>query len=114
MTAIASRMFGPGDGTGGLPILDPSPWLAVDVDPLARVTAAFLTAIAGHSHPDRDRALAVLAAPAAGPAAALAAFYRTGLDRMVAELDRATAADPAVARALSAAIAELDAPSGVD
>ena len=114
MTAMASRMFGPGDGTPGLPILDPSPWLAVDVDPLARVTAAFLTAIAGRSHPDHDRALAVLAAPAAGPAADLAAFYRTGLDRMAAELDRATAVDPAVAMRLGAATADLDAATSVD
>ncbi|HEY8818285.1 MAG TPA: hypothetical protein VIM25_05650, partial [Candidatus Limnocylindrales bacterium] len=114
MTAIASRMFGPGDGTSGLPILDPSPWLAVDADPLARVTAAFLVAVAGAAHPDHDRALAVLAAPPEGPAADLAAFYRTGLDRMAAELDRVTAANPGVARPLSAATADLDAATSAD
>ena len=114
MTAIASRMFGPDDGTPGLPILDPSPWLAVDVDPLARLTAAFLVAAAGAAHPDHDGAVAVLAAPTAGPAAHLAAFYRTGLDRMAAELGRVTAANPEVATRLGAAAADLKAPASAD
>jgi hypothetical protein len=118
MTAILSRMFEPDDGTPGLPILDPSPWLAIDVDPLARATAAFLVAAAGAAHPDRARAMAVLAAPAAGPAAGpvahLAAFYRAGLDRMAAELSRVTAADPEVAARLGAAAADLDASTSAD
>ena len=114
VTAIASRMFGPDDGTPGLPILDPSPWLAVDVDPLARVTAAFLVAAAGATHPDHDGAVAVLTAPMAGPAALLADFYRTGLDRMAAELGRVTAANPEVATRLGAAAADLEAPASAD
>ena len=47
MTVIASRMFGQDDGTPGLPILDPSPWMVGGADPVARVTAAFLVAVAG-------------------------------------------------------------------
>ncbi|MFH0751639.1 MAG: hypothetical protein V2B17_07365, partial [Chloroflexota bacterium] len=114
MTAILGRMFGPADGTPGLPILDPSPWLVVDVDPLARVTAAFLVAAAGTAHPDHDRAVAALAAPAAGPAAHLAAFYRAGLDRMAAELDRVNAGHPEVAARLGAAAVDLDAATSAD
>ncbi len=114
MTAILGRMFGPDDGTPGLPILDPSLWLVVDVDPLARVTAAFLVAAAGAAHPDYDRAVAVLTAPAAGPAAHLAAFYRAGLDRMAAELNRVTAVHPEVAARLGAAAADLNASTSAD
>ncbi|MEA2620165.1 MAG: hypothetical protein QOC97_938, partial [Chloroflexota bacterium] len=114
MTALASRMFGPGDGTSGLLVVDPAPWLAADSDPLAQVTAAFLVAVAGVAHPDRDKALAVLADPPEGPARDLAAFYRTGLDRMAAELDRVTTADPGVARRLTDATADLDAPTSTD
>ena len=114
MTAIAARMFGPDDGTPGLPTLDPSPWLAVGAEPLARVAAAFLVMAAGPDHPDHAVAATVLAAPsagpAAGPAADLAAFYRTGLERMAEELRRVTAADPAVAKRLAATAADLIAP----
>ncbi len=59
-------------GRPGPVILDPAPWLAADVDPVARVTAAFLVATAGAAHPDHDVAVAMLEAPAgsvAGPAA---------------------------------------------
>ena len=114
MTAIASRIFGSDDGTPGLPILDPSPWLAVRVDPLARVTAAFLVSAAGATHPDHAMALAVLAAPGVGPVAQLAAFYRAGLVRMAAELDRVTAADPGVGTRLAAAAAVLNARGSAD
>jgi hypothetical protein len=114
MSAILSRMFGRDDGTPGLPIFDPSLWLAVDVDPLARVTAAFLVAAAGAAHPDHDVAVAVLAAPAAGPSALLAALYRSGLDRMAAELDRVTAMHPDVAARLGVAAAALDTSTSAD
>jgi len=128
MTAILSRMFGlhdgPSDGTHdgaeggtpGLPILDPSPWLAVDVDPLARVTAAFLVATAGAAHPDHEMAMTVLndPAPASGTAADLASFYRTGLDRMAAELGRVTAANPDVVARLAAAAGDLAAATSSD
>jgi hypothetical protein len=108
MAAILGRMFGPADGTPGLPILDPAPWLAADADPHARLTAAFLVAAAGAAHPDHDRALAMLAAPAEGPAAGLAAFYQDGLGRIAAELHRVTATTPEVAARLDAAVANLD------
>ena len=113
MTTILSRMFGPDDGTPGLPILDPSPWLAPDTDPYARLTAAFLVAAAGAPHPYHEVARTVLDGPGPGPApgaaptADLAAFYRTGLDRVAAELGRVTAADPVIARRLAAAAADL-------
>jgi hypothetical protein len=113
-TAILGRIFGPDNGTPGLPILDPSPWLASDVDPLARVTAAFLVASGGAAHPAYVGAMAVLAAPAAGPAARLATFYRAGLDRMASELSRVTAEDPEVAARLGAAAAALNAATSPD
>ena len=138
-TAILGRMFGPDVGTPGLPILDLSPWLKLDAEPLAQVTAAFLVAAAGPAHPDRDQAMAVLAGPAApaaghaahlvaGPAAAaaepaapaagasadLASFYRDGLERMAAELSRVTAEEPRVAARLGAAAAALNAATSAD
>ena len=83
-TAILGRMFGPDVGTPGLPILDLSPWLKLDAEPLAQVTAAFLVAAAGPAHPDRDQAMAVLAGPAA-PAAGHAAHLVAGPAAAAAE-----------------------------
>ncbi len=114
LTAILGQVFGPADATRGLPILDLSPWLRDGVDPIAQVTAAFLVAAAGAAHPDHDRALAALTSPAAEPAAHLAAFYRTGLDRMTAEIERVTAENPEVAARLGSAAVDLNASTGVD
>ncbi len=114
VTAILGRMIGPGMGTPDLPVLDPAPWLLADVDPLARVTAAFLVAVAGAVHPNYDAAVAALAAPGADPAARLAGFYRTGVDRIATELDRVTALNPEVAARLGAATADLSASTSAD
>jgi hypothetical protein len=61
-------------------------------------------------------AMAVLDSPAsgAGPAADLASFYRTGLDRMAAELGHVTAADAELAARLAAADADLHAAASAD
>ncbi len=114
LTAILALVFGPEDATRGLPILNLSPWITDGIDPIARVTAAFLVAAAGAAHPDHDRAMAVLTSPAEEPAAHLAAFYRTGLDRMIAEIERVTAENTEVAARLGSAAADLNASTGTN
>lgn len=81
-------MLAAASGVPGLPILDPEPWLDEPADPVARVSAAFLVAVAGETHPAHGRALAILADPPA-EASDLAAFERAGLERVRAELDGA-------------------------
>jgi hypothetical protein len=115
MTAIMGRLVGPdGDGTPGLPILDPAPWLEGDVDPAARAAAAFLVAVAGASHPGYDRAVAELESSITGPARAVALFFRDGLDRMAAELERVARANPAFVARLGAAATALGTAAGAD
>lgn len=114
LTTILGRMLGPDDGTRGLPILDPAPWLGIDADPIARVTAAFLVAAAGAARQDHDRAVALLMVPPPGPATGLAAFYLAGLGRMAAEVDRVTAERPEVAARLAAAAEAVEASTSAD
>ena len=56
----------------------------------------------------------MLAAPAEGPVAHLAAFYRAGLDRVTAEIEYVTAEHPEVAARLGSAAADLNASTSVD
>ena len=114
LTAILSGMLGPEALGPGRAILDPAPWLAADVDPLARVTTAFLVVAAGVRQRHYDAALTLLSEPPPGPAASLATFYRAGLDRMDAESRRVIDADPIVAERIKVAATRLAATPTAD
>jgi len=111
-------MLDPVSQTPALPIVDVTRWLDESSDPIARVAAAFLVAVAGEDHPDHGLAMEILADPP--PAAAdLATFERSGLHRIHAELGEA-AIDAeleerlAVAEAdLASAASELDASEAI-
>ncbi|MFV2065207.1 MAG: hypothetical protein ACC726_17080, partial [Chloroflexota bacterium] len=96
---ILTRMFGPAEEGAAPPILDLTPWMGEEADPLARVSAAFLIALSSTRHPDLERATSILAS-ADGSAARLAAFYTRGLGLVATEIERATATDPGLAARL--------------
>ena len=96
-----------GEERDGLPIVDARLWLSEDVDPVARVAAAFLVVAAGPGFPDHERAATVLADPPEGTAA-LAAFYGDALERVERELTEVFSARPEVAARWDEAIAGLD------
>ena len=114
MTQLLALMFAPGQETPGLPVLDLARWLDRDADPLAQVTAAFLVATAGAAHPEHDLATAALSAATERQVAALATFYRHGLERMAAELAHVSGVDAQVATRLDAATRDLGKASSRD
>jgi hypothetical protein len=87
--------------------LDIEHWLAAGREGPARLTAAFLVALAGPDHPLTDRARAILGQPPTDVPAGLVSLFRTGLESIPREIGERQASDPAFAGALDAAAAAL-------
>ncbi len=107
LTALLSHALDPQATAPGLPLFNAARWLADDTEPMAQVAAAFLVIAGGPTHPDHDRARAILADPPP-QAAEQAGFYRDGLERMEGELRRLFDADPAAAARWDSAVGMLE------
>jgi hypothetical protein len=106
-TLVGRLITAPGDAPGAA--IDAASWLADDVDPVARIAAASLVVLAGPDHARYGEARAILDAATEGEAGAFAAFYRRGLARSAAELERVERDRPAVAERFVTAAARLGA-----
>jgi hypothetical protein len=106
-TLVGRLITAPGDAPGAA--IDAPSWLAKDVDPVARIAAASLVVLAGPDHARYGEARAILDAATEGEAGAFAAFYRRGLARSAAELERVERDRPAVAERFVTAAARLGA-----
>jgi hypothetical protein len=106
-TLVGRLITAPGDAPGAA--IDAPSWLAEDVDPVARIAAASLVVLAGPDHARYGEARAILDAATEGEAGAFAAFYRRGLARSAAELERVERDRPAVAERFVTAAARLGA-----
>lgn len=107
---LLGAMFGSPGTAPGLPIADLDQWMREDVDPQAKIAAAFLAAASGPAHARYDDAVAILSGVHLGPAAASAEFLERGLQRMTDEVslhpptaERLDAIEVGLATATSAA-----------
>ncbi len=100
---IVGHMLGPAPpaSPGSAAILDPGPLLESG-DRIAALSAAFLVAVAGPSHPSHERAVALLERPAGGDENVVAGFLRAAVGLVRDEVAGVTASDPVVASRLSA------------
>ncbi len=105
---LVSALLGPPRAGTPLPAVDPALLLADAAPVEARLTAAFLVALAGPAHPLHAAAVEVLDAPHAGASDDLVALYRTGLAAAWSELAQLRRTDPSFDATVAAARAALE------